>query len=186
MDQKIRRITCERCQKQYIVSVLRGDREMHQFTCPHCNRSMEIPGFLEVVSPERERVILGQAYNLHLATWIIAGLSALCSIICCALTFFRSESFYKADFFSIILALTVNGSWYVSVLGLLLLFNALISQGLVSHKLISLAAVSLSFLLLYVQTRYFLAPENLTGWFYYLGALILLNLSSLLLKEGES
>jgi len=185
MDQKIRHITCEGCGKRHIVSVLRGDRDMRTFTCPHCGKNKEIQGFLEAVSPEREKSILDQMYNLHLATWLVFGLSTLCCTTCCGILFFRPDSFSHPDMFSIILALALNGSWYIPVIGLTLMVPALVQQGLRSHKFITVMAASIAIVFLLVQSRYFIMPENLTLWLVYLGAVVVIGVVPSALRGWE-
>lgn len=172
MEKKVKHITCEKCQNNHIISILKGQREMNKFTCPICNNNTEIQGFIEIISPERERIILSQTYYLHLAIWIIFGISTLCSIICCCIIYFRSESFFKPDIFSVILFLSVNGSWYISVIGLLLTYSAIIEQGLLFYKSVTFFVASFSIFLLYIQSKYFIVPENLSMWFTYLILLI--------------
>ncbi len=185
MDQRIRHIICEGCGKRHIVSVLRGDVEMHLFTCPHCGKSKEIQGFLEAVSPEREKTILDQMHSLHLATWLVFGLSTLCCTTCCGILFLRPDSFSHPDMVSILLAIALNGSWYLPVIGLLLMSSALIQQGLRSHKLITALAAFTTLGFLYIQSRYFIVPENLTLWLVYLGAVVVIGVVPSVFKIEE-
>ena len=176
MDQKITSYTCERCGKKYRISLLRGDREKHRLTCPECQNSSDVEGFLEIVSAGRSRVILSQSHNLHLAAWILFGLTALCCSVTCGIICFRGQSFFSPDIFSAILFISFNGSWYIPVIGVLLMFSALREQGLPSHKLITVASAAIALSLLFIQSRYFIFPENMTLWIGYLIAMVILGI----------
>lgn len=174
MDQKVKEITCDKCGKRHIVSVLRGCKAMNEFTCPECSKSIVTQGFLEIITPERARVILSQANIHHQIIWIVFGISSLCCLVCCGILHFSPESFSKPDILSSILFLALNGSWYIPIIGILIMIPALIDQGFLSYKLVTIASAVVSLSLLFAQTKFFISPYDLTTWLIYLIVLVII------------
>jgi len=168
MDQKIREIVCGKCGKRHIISILRGFSGMADFTCPECKETTPVKGFLEIITPERAKAILSQANIHHKVVWGVFAVSTICCLVCCGIMQFRPESFEKPDAFSVILMIALNVSWYLPVIGMLLMIAALIEQGFLQYKLISVASAVVFVIAIYVQTKYYLSPSDLTLWLAYL------------------